>query len=207
MILPELQSEDVNAQPLLKADALKFLTTFCSQIHKTTVLSIMPHLMRFLLCESNVVHSYAANCIEKMLLVKNGRQLQYNSADINPFLHPLMANLFNALKLSESHEDPYVRKCILRVVGLAEFSGDMEIGCLIGLTSILNEVYKNPKNPSFNHYLFESVAALMRRSCERDPGLIASFEAIYFLSYKPFWFMMSWNLYHILFSCWLNLLR
>ena len=65
-----------------------------------------------------------------------------------------MANIFNALKLSKSQEDPYFMKCIMRVVGLAEFSGDLEIGFLIGLTSILNEVYKNPKNPSFNHYLF-----------------------------------------------------
>ena len=112
-----------------------------------------------------------------MLLVKNGRQLQYSSADINPFLQPLMANLFNALKLLESQEDPYVMKCILRVVGLVDFSGDLEIGCLAGLTSILNEVCKNPKNSHFNHYLFDSVAALMRRSCERDPRLTTSFEA------------------------------
>ena len=72
MIILELQSEDVNAQQYLKTYALKFLTTFLSQIPKTSALSIMPHLMRFLLCESNVVHSYAANCIEKMLIVKNG---------------------------------------------------------------------------------------------------------------------------------------
>ena len=63
-----------------------------------------------------------------------------------------MDNLFNALKLLESQENPYVMKCILRVVGLADFSGDIEIGCLVGLTSILNEACKNPKNPSFNHY-------------------------------------------------------
>ena len=88
-----------------------------------------------------------------------------------------MANIFNALKLSKSQEDPYFMKCIMRVVGLADFSGDLEIGFLTGLTSILNEVCKNPKNPSFNHYLFELVFALMRRSCERDPRLIASFEA------------------------------
>ena len=111
-----------------------------------------------------------------MLLVKNGRQLQYTSADINPFLQPLMANLFNALKLPESQENPYVMKCILRVVGLINFSGDLEIGCLTVLTSILNEFCKNPKNLIFNHYLFDSVVALMRKSCERDPGLIASFD-------------------------------
>ena len=143
--------------------------------------------MMFLFCETNVVHSYA-NWLEKMLLVKNGRQLQYTFVDINPFLQPLMANLFNALKFPESEENPYVMKCILRVVGLINFSGDLEIGCVTVLTSILNEVCKNPKNPRFNHYLFESVATLMGRSYERDRGLIASFEEIYFLSYKPFWF-------------------
>ena len=101
-----------------------------------------------------------------MLLVKNGRQIQYTSVDINPFLQPLMDDIFNAFKLAESQENPYVMKCILRVVGLADFSGDLEIGFLTGLTSILNEVCKNPKNPSFNHYLFESVVSLMRR-CHR----------------------------------------
>jgi len=116
MIMPELQSKDVNAQPLFKADALKFLTTFRYQIPQTSALSIMPHLMIFLLCESTVVHSFAANCIGKMLIVKDGRQLQYTFSDINPFLQPLMTNLFNALKLSEPQENPYVMKRIMRVV-------------------------------------------------------------------------------------------
>lgn len=183
MIMPELQSEDVNAQPLLRADALKFLTTFRHQIcTSTSALDIMPHLTRFLLCESNVVHSYAANCIEKMLPVKAGQQ-----AGINHFVQPLMTNLFNALKLPESQENPYVMKCIMRVVGIADLTGDLTIGWLTGLTSILNEVCMNPKNPSFNHYLFESVAALMRRSCERDPGLIASFEANLFPVLHTIW--------------------
>lgn len=31
-ILPELRSQDVNSQPVIKADALKFLTTFRSQV-------------------------------------------------------------------------------------------------------------------------------------------------------------------------------
>ncbi|GLJ21568.1 hypothetical protein SUGI_0400040 [Cryptomeria japonica] len=177
MIMPELQSEDVNSQALLKADALKFITTFRYQIPKATALSLIPHLMRFLLSESNVVHSYAANCIEKMLIIKEGNQLRYTSADINQFVQPLMTNLFNALKLPESQENAYVMKCIMRVLGIAHLPGDLAIGCLTGLTTILNEVCKNPKNPVFNHYLFESVAGLVRRACEKEPSLITSFEA------------------------------
>ncbi|KAF6168619.1 hypothetical protein GIB67_005231 [Kingdonia uniflora] len=48
-IVPELQNTDVNGFPMLKADLIMFLTA-----------------------ESNVVRSYAANCIEKLLLVKDG---------------------------------------------------------------------------------------------------------------------------------------
>eukprot|EP00252_Welwitschia_mirabilis_P008441 TRINITY_DN2027_c0_g1_i1.p1 TRINITY_DN2027_c0_g1~~TRINITY_DN2027_c0_g1_i1.p1 ORF type:complete len:966 (-),score=126.84 TRINITY_DN2027_c0_g1_i1:393-3290(-) len=177
MILPELQSENVNSQPILKADALKFLTTFRHQIPKASILNIMPHLIKFLLSESNVVHSYAASCIEKFLLIRDGKQPRYTSEDVRPFIQPLLSNLFNALKLPESQENAYVMKCIMRVVGIADLSGDMAIGCLTGLTSILTEVCKNPKNPTFNHYLFESVAALLRRSCESNQGLISKFEA------------------------------
>ena len=34
--------------------------------------------------------------------------------------------------------------------------------CLQALAQMLVEVCKNPKNPGFNHYLFESVAALIK---------------------------------------------
>ncbi|XP_042060513.1 exportin-2-like, partial [Salvia splendens] len=34
----------------------------------------------------------------------------------------------------------------------------------------------NPKNPDFNHHLFDSVALLIRRACEQDPSIISAFE-------------------------------
>ncbi|KAK4397262.1 Exportin-2, partial [Sesamum angolense] len=37
-------------------------------------------------------------------------------------------------------------------------------------------VCENPKNPVFNHYMFEAVALLIKRACEQDPSLISSFE-------------------------------
>ena len=73
MIMQELQIEDVNAQPFLKSDALDFLTTFRYQIPKTSALSMMPHLMRFLLCESNVGHSYSLLIVlRRLYLLKMG---------------------------------------------------------------------------------------------------------------------------------------
>ncbi|KAL1191648.1 Exportin-2 [Cardamine amara subsp. amara] len=183
IILPELQSHDVNSFPMLKAGSLKFLTMFRSQIPKAFAIQLFPELVRFLKAESNVVHSYAASCIEKLLLVKEeGGKGRYAAGDIRPFLLQLMTNLFDALKFQESEENQYLMKCIMRVLGVSEISGDVAGPCIGGLTSILSEVCKNPKNPVFNHYLFESVAVLVRRACERDIALISAFETSLFPS-------------------------
>ncbi|MBA0790810.1 hypothetical protein Gohar_015432 [Gossypium harknessii] len=183
VIVPELQSQDVNGFPMLKAGALKFFTTFRGLIQKPVAFQLFPDLVRFLGAESNVVHSYAASCIEKLLLVKDeGGKARYTSADITPCVPVLMNNLFNSLKFPESEENQYIMKCILRVLAVADISSEIAGPCIAGLTSILNEVCKNPRNPIFNHYLFESVAILIRRACERDASLISAFEGSLFPS-------------------------
>lgn len=45
-IAPELQSAAVNESPILKADALKFVTTFRSQLPKDTELGLFPALIK-----------------------------------------------------------------------------------------------------------------------------------------------------------------
>ncbi|WCJ32537.1 Exportin-2 [Euphorbia peplus] len=180
-ILPELQGEDVNGFPLLKAGAIKFLTVFRSLIPKLLAVQLLPDLVRFLGAKSNVVHSYAASCIEKMLLVKDeGGRPRYTSADVAPFIPVLMTKLFNALKFQESKENQYTMKCIMRVLGVAELSPGIPETCIAQLALVLNEVCKNPKNPIFNHYLFESVAILVRRACERNASLATTFETSLF---------------------------
>ncbi|CAK9858088.1 unnamed protein product [Sphagnum jensenii] len=174
-IVLELQVQDVNSNALLKADALKFFTTFRSLIRKQLTLKLMPQLIGFLVAESNVVHSYAALCIEKLLALKDGKQLRYTASDLTPFLQPLLTNLFSALKLPESQENPYIMRCIMRVLSIADV-GPFASQCLAELTGILVEVCKNPSNPSFNHYLFEAVAALVKKACRRDPEQVVVFE-------------------------------
>ncbi|KAK2415062.1 cellular apoptosis susceptibility protein, putative / importin-alpha re-exporter [Trifolium repens] len=178
VILPDLQSpEDVNDYPMLKADALKFFTIFLSQVSKHVALRILPDLVRFLAAESNVVHSYAASCIEKLLSVKDeGGTQRYSSADISPIFTMLMNNLFSALKLPKSAENQYVMKCIMRVLGVADIQVDAAQICIEGLGSLLSEACQNPKNCVFNYYLFESVAIFVKRASERDPSIVTVFE-------------------------------
>ncbi|XP_075668780.1 exportin-2-like [Castanea sativa] len=207
VIVPELKGQDVNGFPMLKAGALKFFRMFRNQISKEASIQIFRDLdrppfaeldivhcwnqiskkstnqifgvlVRFLVAKSNVVRSYAADCIEKLLLVKDDLGgARYTANDIASFFVELMTNLFNALKFPEFEENQYIMKCIMRVLGVAEISSEVAGNCISGLTSILLEVCKNPKNPAFNHYLFESMAILVKRMCERDPSLILAFDA------------------------------
>jgi exportin-2 (importin alpha re-exporter) len=48
------------------------------------------------------------------------------------------------------------------------------------LTNILAIVSKNPSNPRFNHYVFESIGALIRFICPSSPAAVAEFENMLF---------------------------
>ena len=48
--------------------------------------------------------------------------------------------------------------------------------CLQRLAARLLEVCKNPTQPGFNHYMFESTAALIRCSAASDPSMVPALE-------------------------------
>lgn len=56
------------------------------------------------------------------------------------------------------------------------------------LTQILTEVQKNPRNPMFNHYLFETIAVLVRNVCAQNRAQVEAFEQVLF---RPFEVMLS----------------
>ncbi|EFJ27823.1 hypothetical protein SELMODRAFT_95055 [Selaginella moellendorffii] len=170
-INPELRG----STDILVADALKFITTFRSAVPKPVVLELMPQIIQLLVSSTNVVHSYAAGCVEKLLLVRDGGVPRYSSADLAPFQSQLLANALSALQFPDSQENPYVMKCIMRVLSVAEV-GPMSVKYLDDLVGILGKVCRNPTNPTFNHYIFESVSVLVRKACERDQEVVMAFE-------------------------------
>lgn len=68
--MPELLDEAVDAHPVLKADALKFATLLRGQLAAQALLGVFGGLVRLLAAEANVVHSYAAVAIERLLASK-----------------------------------------------------------------------------------------------------------------------------------------
>jgi exportin-2 (importin alpha re-exporter) len=190
VIVPELQAPDWQSEPMLKATVLRFLKEFRDQIPKATALALLPGVVRFLTHESNVVHSYAATFIENLLMIKDAvpvpglntltRSQRHVAADINPFAPQIIQNLSTALSFPDSHENPYLMKCLMRVLGVANIAGLIVHEITARLVGILMEVCNNSKNPDFNHYLFEALAAVIGRSGEQDPALVPAFEASLF---------------------------
>jgi exportin-2 (importin alpha re-exporter) len=110
----------------------------------------------------------------------NSRSPRFVAADINPFAPQIIQNLSTALGFPDSYENPYLMKCLMRVLGIANIAGQIVHEITARLVGILMEVCNNPKNPDFNHYLFEALAAVIGRTGEQDPALLPAFEASLF---------------------------
>jgi exportin-2 (importin alpha re-exporter) len=185
-VLPELTNSDVESRPLLKADALKFATTFRSRLGKTQAVALLPHLTKLLRSSHVVVHSYAATAIERMLTMREAaggaaagaagaaaatgaphpQSLVpwFTAEDLAPHAQPLLEALFAAFKASpDSAENEYVMRCVVRVLSVLGASvAPAAPAALRALVAMLMDVCRNPRSPGFNHYLFEAVAALVR---------------------------------------------
>lgn len=71
MVIPELQEEQTDNLPILKATCLKFVYLFRNQIPEDNVLNFMELTYKFLKSDFKVCYSYAASNIEKLLIKKS----------------------------------------------------------------------------------------------------------------------------------------
>eukprot|EP00096_Caligus_rogercresseyi_P000645 TRINITY_DN11117_c0_g1_i1.p1 TRINITY_DN11117_c0_g1~~TRINITY_DN11117_c0_g1_i1.p1 ORF type:complete len:974 (-),score=386.32 TRINITY_DN11117_c0_g1_i1:7-2928(-) len=182
-IVPDLQATDVNAFPVLKADAVKYILTFRSQLPPDMMKASLPCLVQFLKANSHVVHSYAATAIEKTLILRTptDNKALISSAELSPFAESLLSGLFGALSLPGSSENEYVMKCVMRSFSaLQEAVVPFLASLLPVLTQKLQQAAKNPTRPHYNHYLFESLSLSIRIVCKSQPAAVANFETVLF---------------------------
>jgi exportin-2 (importin alpha re-exporter) len=185
-IVPELQDTNHAARPIVKASAIKFVSTFRNQFTTEHLTALMPLLISHLASPSVVVHTYAAFAIEKILTVKvdvpgGPLTLKFGAAELKPFLEPLFTSLFVIVDNEQLNENQYVMKSIMRTLSVAnEDVIPVTPIVLEKLTTVLGRVAKNPRNPQFNHYMFESIAVLVRSVCSKQPEVTSSFEGLLF---------------------------
>ncbi|MBW0489032.1 hypothetical protein O181_028747 [Austropuccinia psidii MF-1] len=167
------------AHPVIVADSIKFLHTFRNQLNREQLVSVLPLLIPHLGSEHYVIHTYAASTIERVLFIKRGGQSVFNAADLKTLGPEILVSLFAQIQRGSSQisQNEVLMKCVMRVVVTAQ-KGLLPHHAVIlsNLITILTEISKNPSNPKFNHYTFESISALLRFTTFADMSTLSTFE-------------------------------
>lgn len=177
--LPELQAPDLSQHPVLRADSIRYLATFRSVLPREVLLTALPLLAAHLTAPSHVVHTYAAHCLEKILIMKESgsNTTVIKPAELLPHLQLVLTNLLGVLKIPGSELNEYAMKAILKTMSIAGEKVVPYSGTLFGeLVEKLSAVSQNPSKPHFNHYLFESICCVIRSACKVDPKAVEGFE-------------------------------
>ncbi|KAK9479606.1 Cse1-domain-containing protein [Lipomyces japonicus] len=175
-IAPDLFSPETH--PILKVDAIKFIHTFRNQLTKQQLAEAFPILSSFFSSKDYVVYTYAAITIERILSIRlpNSSSFLFGKDDIAPVSQQLLLNLFSLIERGQTPEklaeNEFLIKCIMRVLVTSKESIVPYSETLIEhLARLITETSKNPSNPKFSHYLFESVGAVIRfASLSKPPG-------------------------------------
>ena len=179
-ILPELQNTP--EFPVLKADCVKYVLTFRSQLPPETVKAALPSLVQLLKFPAVVLHTYAAAAIDKILIMKNSSGAALLTAqELAPLTEDLLKNLFGAFEFPGSTENEYIMKAVMRSFSALQNSVVPYLAHLLPpLTNKLAQAAKNPTRPHYNHYLFESLSLSIRIVCQSNPQAVTSFEQVLF---------------------------
>ncbi|KAI0684913.1 Cse1-domain-containing protein [Cytidiella melzeri] len=192
-IFQDLQAPAGSVHPLLQVDAIKYLYTFRTQLTKPQLLSVLPLLVTHLGSDNYVCYTYAAISIERILLIKQGNQLLFSQADVHEFARPLVDALLKKVEQAGTPEkvaeNDYLMKCVMRVIITARSSLTEGYEAILArLVNILGVISKNPSNPNFDQFIFESISALMRFIVAAHPDTLPAFEQALF---GPFTFILQ----------------
>lgn len=94
----------------------------------------------------------------------------FTQADLKPHADQLLTELFKLIRRGTTPQaiasNDALMKCVMRITITARQSISYE-PVLTHLVYILGEISKNPSNPKFNHYTFESISAIVRCVVDR----------------------------------------
>ena len=180
--LPELQKPILTEQVVLRADSIRYLTTFRSVLPRDLLVSSLPLLVVHLTAPSHVLHTYAAHSIEKLLILRGSDGTAViKPADLKPVFETLMTNLFGVLRVEGSEQNEYAMKAIMRSMStMQEEIVPYSETLLKELSAKLALVSENPTKPHFNHYLFECICCIIRFSCRVNPKQVENLESSLF---------------------------
>ncbi|KIM38838.1 hypothetical protein M413DRAFT_75629 [Hebeloma cylindrosporum] len=180
-VYADLEAESGTVHPILQVDAIRFLFTFRNQLTKVQLLSVLPLLARHLRSENYVTYTYAAITIDRILSRKKGNQLEFAQADIHDSALPLVDALLTRIESAQTPEkvaeNDHLMKCVMRIIVTARQTLTPGYEHILNrLVTILGVISKNPSNPHFDQYIFESISGLMRFIVAGSPTTLQTFE-------------------------------
>ncbi|KAI5479889.1 importin-alpha export receptor [Pseudohyphozyma bogoriensis] len=184
-VLSDLQAPAGSVHPIIQADAIKFLYTFRNQLTKDQLLSVLPLLVPHLLNPAFVIHTYAAITIERILFIKEGPAFMFTQVDIRPYAESILDALFKRIESGGTPQliaanDQLMKSAMRVIITGRQALAPIYPTVLNHLVKILGEISKNPSNPKFNHFTFESISALVRFITAGNSSTLAEFEAALF---------------------------
>ncbi|CAH6720259.1 importin alpha re-exporter [[Candida] jaroonii] len=164
-----------STHPILIMDSIKYILNFRNQLTKDQLLSVFKILVNHLTNANPVIYTYSSITIEKLLTMTNfneNHELIFNKYDLQPYLNDLLTNTFKLLPIDSSYppeklsENEFLIKLVMRILDTSKdlISKDFKMIILNQLLSILKIIYKNPSNPKFNHFIFESLGLIIKYS-------------------------------------------
>lgn len=169
-VIPDLQPTNAALHPMLKVAAIRWVQSFRMHLDKDKLVSVFALLLHHLGSHSVVIHSYAAMTIERILAIKRNAQPMFAPDDLSDLAGPLIETIQQMLvkKGGSVIENEHLMRALNRVVLASGPSTSYNLQCL---SWILDAIARNPSNPQFTHFLFESIAAMLRFGAQPDPLL------------------------------------
>lgn len=183
-IFPDLQPSNAALHPLLKVDAIRFISDFRSQLDKEQhLLPAFPLIQHHLASHHLIVHTCAANAIDKLLSVKRQGQPLFSPTDMGHVADPIITTIIRVLQQHKRSaekvcENEFLIKALLRTLSVAQTEVLLPIlpAPLECITALISLVAANPSNPVYNHHLFECAAAMIV-NCGSVPQAAAHIES------------------------------
>ncbi|CCE65909.1 hypothetical protein TPHA_0N01280 [Tetrapisispora phaffii CBS 4417] len=168
--------------PIILVDAIKYIYVFRNQLTKAQLVDIMPILAKLLNSDEYVEYTYAAILIERILSMResiSSSTLIFNKSDLSGSSELLLSNLLSLVLRSNTSpeklaENEYLMKAVFRVLQTSEdLVQHMFQELMTQLVGIVDIISKNPSNPRFTHYAFESIGAILYHApAQLIPNLI-----------------------------------
>lgn len=178
-------SQSLGSQ-VLKADSLRYITIFRNYISQATLVKHLPFVVSHITSTNVVVRTYASITLEKLLTMRDPAHTNmtaFKPEQFEPYIGELVKTLFDALDLPGSPENEHIMKAIMRLFSFTKSSTLVQFlpNVVPKMTQKLGIVARNPSKPYFNHYLFETLALLIRAACiQEDQRVRDEFENVLF---------------------------